>query len=130
MDDLLKKLEAEKELRFKKPWAKLEKGNKLNRLNLYIEQEMKEKELSEDTGKKLKKLLHTIFEKGILSKSSEIEYCNKKGIKTHIVVRELNPELIPNKIKLFPSLVKYDKKNKMTIYEGDRTLNNLKRFIN
>lgn len=77
MDDLLKKLEAEKELRFKKPWAKLEKGNKLNRLNLYIEQEMKEKELSEDTGKKLKKLLHTIFEKGILSKSSEIEYCNE-----------------------------------------------------
>ena len=77
MDDLLKKLEAEKELRFKKPWAKLEKGNKLNRLNLYIEQETKEKELSEDTGKKLKKLLHTIFEKGILSKSSEIEYCNE-----------------------------------------------------
>jgi len=77
MDDLLKKLEAEKELRFKKPWAKLEKGNKLNRLNLYIEDEIKEKELSENIGKKLKKLLHTIFEKGILSKSSEIEYCNE-----------------------------------------------------
>jgi len=77
MDDLLKKLEAEKELRFKKPWAKLEKGNKLNRLNLYIEQETKEKELTEDAGKKLKKLLHTIFEKGILSKSSELEYCNE-----------------------------------------------------
>jgi len=37
MDDLLKKLEAEKESRFKKTWTKLEKGNKLNRLNLYIE---------------------------------------------------------------------------------------------
>ena len=77
MDDLLKKLEAEKELRFKKPWAKLEKGNKLNRLNLYIENETAEKELNEDSSKKLKKLLHTIFEKGILSKSSEIEYCNE-----------------------------------------------------
>ena len=77
MDDLLKKLEAEKESRFKKPWAKLEKGNKLNRLNLYIQNEISEKELSEDTSKKLKKLLHTIFEKGILSKSSEIEYCNE-----------------------------------------------------
>ena len=75
MDDLLKKLESEKEERFKKPWAKLEKGNKLNRLNLYIEDEISEKELNEDTIKKLKKLLHTIFEKGILSKSSEIEYC-------------------------------------------------------
>ncbi len=77
MDDLLKKLESEKEERFKKPWAKLEKGNKLNRLNLYIEQETKEKELTEDAGKKLKKLLHTIFEKGILSKSSELEYCTE-----------------------------------------------------
>ena len=77
MDDLLKKLEAEKELRFKKPWAKLEKGNKLNRLNLYIQDEILDKELDEDIGKKLKKLLHTIFEKGILSKSSEIEYCNE-----------------------------------------------------
>ena len=77
MDDLLKKLESEKENRFKKPWSKLEKGNKLNRLNLYIEDEISEKELSEECGKKLKKLLHTIFEKGILSKSSEIEYCNE-----------------------------------------------------
>jgi hypothetical protein len=77
MDDLLKKLEAEKELRFKKPWAKLEKGNKLNRLNIYIQNETSEKDLNEDTSKKLKKLLHTIFEKGILSKSSEIEYCNE-----------------------------------------------------
>ena len=77
MDDLLKKLESEKENRFKKPWAKLEKGNKLNRLNLYIQNEISEKELSEECGKKLKKLLHTIFEKGILSKSSEIEYCNE-----------------------------------------------------
>ena len=77
MDDLLKRLESEKEERFKKPWAKLEKGNKLNRLNLYIDDEISEKELNEDTIKKLKKLLHTIFEKGILSKSSEIEYCNE-----------------------------------------------------
>lgn len=75
MDDLLKKLEEEKELRFKKTWSKLEKGNKLNRLNIYIQDEKYKKELDEDTVKKLKKLLNTIFEKGILFKSSEIEYC-------------------------------------------------------
>ena len=59
-----------------------------------------------------------------------VKYCNKKGIQTHIVVRELNPELIPNKIKLFPSLVKYDKNDKMTIFKGERTLNNLRKFLN
>ena len=59
-----------------------------------------------------------------------VEHCNKKGIQKHVVVRELNPELIPNKIKLFPSLVKYDKKDKMTIFKGKRTFNNIKRFLN
>jgi hypothetical protein len=59
-----------------------------------------------------------------------VEHCNKKGIQTHIVVRELNPELIPNKIRSFPSLVKYDKKDKMTIFKGKRTLNNLRKFLN
>lgn len=67
------------------------------------------------------------FEKELLPKL--INYCNKNGIKTHTINRELNPELIPHKIKLFPSLVKYDKKNKMTIFGGERTFNNLKRFL-
>lgn len=68
------------------------------------------------------------FEKELLKKI--IKYCNKKDIKTRIVIRELNPELIPKCIKKYPSLVKYDKKNKMTIFKGERTLNNLKRFLN
>ena len=68
-----------------------------------------------------------IFERELWKKI--VDYCNKKGIKTHIVVRELNPELIPNKIKLFPSLVKYDKNDKMTIFKGERTLNNIKQFL-
>jgi hypothetical protein len=68
------------------------------------------------------------FEKKLWKKI--VEFCNKKGIQTHIVVRELNPELIPKRIKTFPSLVKYDKNDKMTIFKGERTLNNLKRFLN
>jgi len=68
------------------------------------------------------------FEKELLPQL--IDYCNKKGIKTHIVVRELNPELIPNKIKNYPSLVKYDKNYKITIFKGERKFNNLKKFLN
>lgn len=59
-----------------------------------------------------------------------INYCKKINLRFYIVVRELNPELIPYKIKLFPSLVKYDKTDKMTIFKNKRTLNNLKRFLN
>ncbi len=79
MNELFEKLESEKEERFKKPWSKLDKGNKLNRLNLYIKNEILEKELDEETSKKLSKLLINIFNKGILSKSSEIEYCTESS---------------------------------------------------
>ena len=75
MNELFEKLETEKEERFKKTWSKLDKGNKLNRLNLYIKNEILEKELDEETSNKLTKLLINIFNKGILSKNSEVEYC-------------------------------------------------------
>lgn len=69
-----------------------------------------------------------MFEKELLTQL--IDYCRKRDLRFYIVVRELNPELIPNKIKYFPSLVKYDKNDKMTIFKGERTFDNLKRFLN
>ena len=36
MEELLKKIDAEKVNRFKKPWTKLDKGSKLDRLLLFI----------------------------------------------------------------------------------------------
>ena len=82
MDDLLKAIDTEKDNRFQKPWSKLEKGNRLNRLNLFIEEEIKDKKLdesNEEGGNTLKNLLHNLFEKNIFSKSSEIEYCSKSA---------------------------------------------------
>tara|TARA_B100001248_G_C27234891_1_gene386623 strand:- start:118 stop:426 length:309 start_codon:yes stop_codon:yes gene_type:complete len=67
------------------------------------------------------------FEKELLHKL--IHYCRKKDLRFYIVVRELNPELIPKRIKTFPSLVKYHKNYKMTIFRGERTFNNLKSFL-
>ena len=67
-----------------------------------------------------------IFEKELWQKV--VKYCNKNNIKHHMVVRELNPELIPNNINSFPSLVKYDKNMKTIVFKKDRTLNNIKNF--
>ena len=67
------------------------------------------------------------FEKELLPQL--INYCKKKDLRFYIVVRELNPELIPNKIKKYPSLVKYDKNYKITIFKGERTFNNIKQFL-
>jgi len=59
-----------------------------------------------------------------------VNYCKKNKIKYHKVVREMNPELIPNYIKTYPSLVKYDKNRRMKIFEGERIFNNIKQFLN
>jgi hypothetical protein len=115
MDDLLKKLEMEKENRFQKPWSKLEKGNKLNRLNLFIENEISEKELDEDTSKKLKKLLYNIFEKGIFSKSSEIEYCEKTGKILNIHNLKYDEEKKEYKFNLPKKIIKPVTKSKSKI---------------
>jgi len=58
-----------------------------------------------------------------------VKYCKKNKIKYHTVVREFNPELIPNNIKTYPSLVKYDKNMKTIVFKKDRTLNNIKNFL-
>lgn len=67
------------------------------------------------------------FEKELWKKI--VKYCNKKDIKTHIVVREYNKDLIPKKIKTYPSFVKYDKNNKMTIFKDKRNKKNLINFL-
>ena len=74
MQSIIDAVEQEKESRFKKSWAKLDKGSKLNRITLFIEREVSDKELSEDSQKKLKKLLFHVCENGSLNKVNDVEY--------------------------------------------------------
>lgn len=74
MQNIIDAVEKEKENRFKKSWAKLDKGSKLNRLTLFIESEVADKELSEEAQKKLKKLLFHVCENGSLNKVNDVEY--------------------------------------------------------
>ena len=74
MQSIIDAVEKEKENRFKKSWTKLDKGSKLNRLTLFIENEVSDKELSEEAQKKLKKLLFHVCENGSLNKVNDVEY--------------------------------------------------------
>ena len=68
------------------------------------------------------------FEKDLWNKIKN--YCKNNNIKISIIIRENNLKKIPIIIKKYPSLVKYDKNNKMTIFKGERTFNNIKKFLN
>ena len=77
MEDIIDAVEKEKNNRFQKSWVKLDKGSKLNRLSLFIEKESEDKELSEDSQKKLKKLLFHVCENGSLNKVNDVEYSDE-----------------------------------------------------
>lgn len=69
-----------------------------------------------------------LFEKELWNKI--LNYCKKNNIKTRIIIRENNIKKIPNIIKIYPSLVKYDKKKKIILFKKERTFNNIKKFLN
>tara|TARA_B100000575_G_C22494873_1_gene325304 strand:+ start:105 stop:491 length:387 start_codon:yes stop_codon:yes gene_type:complete len=77
MQELLDAVENEKNNRFQKPWTKLDKGSKLNRIKLFIEKEKEDNNLNEEQTKKLKKLLVHLCDNGSLNKSGDIEYSNE-----------------------------------------------------
>ena len=78
MDDLFKQIDAERDSRFKKPWPKLDKGSKLNRLSLFVKMEKTERDLSDEEEKKLKILVTQLCETGALNKSGNVTYADEK----------------------------------------------------
>ena len=73
-------IEQEQVTRYQKPWSKLDKGVKLNRILLFIKQEKIDKSLTNNQEKHLKYLLIHLFENNGLNKSSDIEY-NQESMK-------------------------------------------------
>ena len=77
MEELLVHVENEKNDRFQKPWTKLDKGSKLNRLTIFISSEDDKHDLGEDGKKNLKKLLFHLCVNGALNKSGDIDYSDE-----------------------------------------------------
>ena len=60
--------------RFGKPWSKMEKGSKLNRLTQYIKLEKTKHGFSDDDEKKLKIMLTQLCNSGALNKNTDVIY--------------------------------------------------------
>jgi len=75
MGDLLN---SETNTIFFKPWNKLEKGLKCNRVNKYLS-EQEEYELNDKEKEDLKKLLYATIHKGKLTKNTDVNYNKEDG---------------------------------------------------
>jgi hypothetical protein len=84
MESLLETIDKERDARFRKPWSKLDKGSRLNRLSLYVRTEITERELTEEEGTTLKQLLIQLCEAGTLTKASDITYSEEEQRITEI----------------------------------------------
>ena len=68
-----KKVKKEKSL-FDREWIKLEKGMKLNRINLFIKKQKEENGLNDTQTKSLKDILFKACNDGMLNKMSDVTY--------------------------------------------------------
>jgi len=82
MEELLLAVETEKNARFQKPWPKLDKGCKMNRLNIFISEEQEKNELSDSEVKSLKRLLLHLCDNGSLNKLGDVDYSDENN---HII---------------------------------------------
>jgi hypothetical protein len=108
MDALFDSIDLERETRFKKPWTKLDKGSRLNRISLFIKMEKQTRDLNDMEETKLKILLSQIYELGCLNKSSVVTYNEEDPSITHIKHLEFDIDT-----KMY-SFVKEEKKAKST----------------
>ena len=110
--------------RFMKPWNKLEKGMKLNRIIRFVETETDEKELSVDQSKELKNILFRACDSGLLNKLTEVNYNEEEACIISFKSLEFNEETNKYKIKTVSSKHRPNTKSKSNI---DRLLKSKKK---
>lgn len=115
MEELLNTIEDEKNNRFKNSWTKLDKGSKLNRLLLFIEEKISLNNLNENESKKLKKLLFNLCENDSLNKTGDVEYCEENCVILSIKNLKHNKDKRVYSFDLPKKIIKSPSKSKSNI---------------
>ena len=118
--DILPYIDKNLEEIYKKTWNKLEKGQRLNRINIYILELLSAGKLPEQKCKRLKSILHTHISNNKINKNTDVEYdseeCKINNIKGLLInVDEGN----------FKMTIEKSKKNKTS----NKSKSNIDRFI-
>ena len=75
--ELEEEIEVEKSM-YDREWTKLEKGMKLNRLQIFVQEEKEKNDLDEKESEDLKTLLFKMCNDGQFNKANIVEYENEK----------------------------------------------------
>ena len=108
-ENIEKFLEKEKKLDMSKPWNKLNKFSKLQKLNQYCQEYGDENKLSEEEIKDMMKYLTACLERKKLTRQKDVTY-----------------DISKNKIKLIPGLVYNKSNNRFTLKRQEKKTSTLK----
>lgn len=111
-DNISQFLEKEKKINSKKPWTRLQKSSKMDKLKTFANDYSKQKELSKIQSKKLLEFLISSLEKKKLQRTKDIVYDSKTGL-----------------IKSIPGLSVNKSTNKFTLKRVDKKKDTLKNSL-
>lgn len=120
VDDIIPFLDKEAKNIYCKTWNKLEKGQRLNRINIFIDDLLKNKLLPEDKCKRLKAIIHNHINNGKLNKNTDVEYCQEGTC-----ILSIKGLTIDEKTKTFKMIIEKSKKTK----QSGKSKTNIDRFI-
>ena len=116
--DILPYIDKNLDELYKQTWNKLEKGQRLNRINIYIHEILSLGKLPEQKCKRLKSILHSHISNNKINKNTDVDYdseeCKINNIKG-LVINEEN----------FKFTIDKSKKNKTS----NKSKSNIDRFI-
>ena len=120
VDDIIPFIDNETKNIYCKTWNKLEKGQRLNRINIFIDDLFKNNLLPEDKCKRLKAIIHNHINNGKLNKNTDVEYCQEGTC-----ILSIKGLTINEKTKTFQMKIEKSKKTK----QSGKSKTNIDRFI-
>jgi len=105
---------------YKTTWNKLEKGQRLNRINIYINELLTGKHLPDAKCKRLKMILHTHVSNNKINKNTDVEYDNEE-----CKITSIKGLVIDTDQGTFKMTIEKSKKTK----SSNKSKSNIDRFI-
>tara|TARA_B110001469_G_scaffold125188_1_gene140167 strand:- start:5727 stop:6326 length:600 start_codon:yes stop_codon:yes gene_type:complete len=118
--DILPYIDKNLEDIYKNTWNKLEKGQRLNRINIYILELLSACKLPEQKCKRLKSILHTHISNNKINKNTDVEYDSEE-----CKINNIKGLLINVEEGTFKMTIEKSKKNKTS----NKSKSNIDRFI-
>ena len=120
VNDILPFIDKDIDNIYKCTWNKLEKGQRLNRINIYLETLIVNGSIPEDKVKRLKSNIHNHISNGKINKNTDVEYDSEECI-----IKNIKGLILDKDKGVYKITIEKSKKTKT----NNKSKSNIDRFI-